>query len=147
MHPSTTPPAWPPPSSTPPSTTLPRRRRWPWIVIPCLSVALVIIASVLIAAALPRSGASDPMQATNGQGGAPLARGEMPHVWVGGTSDDVYMIQVARQGTSLSGTYDATWLATTTEPNSVHAAFSGVIDGTAITLIFPQGLGFVSNIA
>jgi hypothetical protein len=112
-----------------------------------LSVALVIIASVLIAAALPPSGGSDPTHTANSGAGAPLAKGEIPHVWVGGTAEDVYMIQVTRQGTSLSGTYDATWLATPTQPNSVHAAFSGVIDGTAITLTFPQGLGFVSNIA
>jgi hypothetical protein len=59
------------------------------------------------------------------------------------------MIQVTRQGNALSGTLDETGLDNpdSTEVTPVHAAFTGVIDGTAITLNFPQGFGFSTSIA
>lgn len=64
-----------------------------------------------------------------------------PVVWVGSDATDAFMIQLTRQGSALSGTFDDTGLAnveaTTTTP--LHAGFTGVLDGTAMTLDF--GLG------
>ncbi len=141
MQPSTPPPVWPP-SPSPPI----RRRVWPWIVIPTLSVLLIIIAGVLTLEALGPAGTARISRAADPLGVAGAGHG-LARVWVGSDSADAYMIQVTRQGAALSGTYDATWLATSTQATSVHAAFSGVIDGNAITLSFPEGLGFVSNVS
>ncbi|PWR12675.1 hypothetical protein DKT69_23250 [Micromonospora sicca] len=59
------------------------------------------------------------------------------------------MIQVSRKEGTLSGTLDQTSLnssdPTTTE--STHAAFTGTMDGEAMTLSFPQGFGLVTNLS
>ncbi|GAA2375208.1 hypothetical protein [Dactylosporangium salmoneum] len=59
------------------------------------------------------------------------------------------MIQVTRQGGNLAGTLDQVEVRTTTATavTPTHAAFTGTVDGTAITLTFPGGLGFVTNIS
>jgi hypothetical protein len=73
----------------------------------------------------------------------------MPHVWVGTDDTSAFMIQITRQGNALSGTLDETSLdnpsSTTVTP--LHAAFTGMIDGSAITLNFSAGLGFVNSIS
>lgn len=70
------------------------------------------------------------------------SRGDIQHVWVGEDATSVVMIQVTRQGNSLTGTFDEAGLATagavTVTP--VHTAFTGTVDGTALTLTFPGGL-------
>jgi hypothetical protein len=73
----------------------------------------------------------------------------MPHVWVGADDASAFMIQVARQGNTLSGTLDETGLDSpgSTAVSPVHAAFTGTIDGSAITLNFPQGFGFTTSIS
>jgi hypothetical protein len=59
------------------------------------------------------------------------------------------MVQLTRQDNSLTGTFDEAGLDTagsvTVKP--VHAAFTGTVDGTALTLTFPGGLGFDTTIS
>ncbi|MET8349007.1 hypothetical protein [Micromonospora sp. NPDC005206] len=59
------------------------------------------------------------------------------------------MIQITRQAGTLSGTLDQSSLdsADPTTTKSTHAAFTGTMDGEAMTLSFPQGLGFVTNLS
>ncbi|MDH6462739.1 hypothetical protein M2302_002920 [Micromonospora sp. A200] len=59
------------------------------------------------------------------------------------------MIQITRQAGALSGTLDQSSLnnADPTTTKSTHAAFTGTMDGEAMTLSFPQGLGFVTNLS
>jgi hypothetical protein len=73
----------------------------------------------------------------------------MPHVWVGANDTSALMIQLTQQGNTLSGTLDETSLDNrgSTAVTPVHAAFTGTIDGSAITLNFPQGFGFTTSLS
>jgi hypothetical protein len=73
----------------------------------------------------------------------------MPNVWVGSDQTDALMIQMTRTGTSLSGTLDDTSLDSpdSTAAKAVHAAFTGAVDHEAVTLTFPQGLGFSTSLS
>lgn len=75
--------------------------------------------------------------------------GDMAHVWVAADPAAAVMIQVTRQDDALSGTLDETRLKSSDAMmvTPMHAAFTGTIDGTALTLSFPAGLGFVTNIS
>lgn len=77
------------------------------------------------------------------------SRSGIPHVWVGEDATSVFMIQVTRQGNSLTGTFDEAGLDTagSVTVTPVHAAFTGTVDGTALTLTFPGGLGFDTTIS
>src|SRR3978361_2407577 len=72
---------------------------------------------------------------------------EFPHVWVASGTASAFMVQITRQTSNLSGTAD--WASIEgSDPTKVvptHAAFTGTIDGAAITLTFPSGFGFVTN--
>jgi len=74
---------------------------------------------------------------------------DMPNVWVGSDGSAAVMIQVVRTGNTLSGTLDEAGLddpgAVSVKP--VHAAFTGSVDREAITLTFPEGLGFSSSLS
>jgi hypothetical protein len=76
-------------------------------------------------------------------------RADTPNIWVGSGATEAVMIQLTRSGNALSGTLDDTNLdrAGGVTPKTVHAAFTGTVDRTAITLTFPQGLGFSTSLS
>src|SRR5581483_4658990 len=59
------------------------------------------------------------------------------------------MIQITKNGNAVTGTLDDTSLQSpgSTQVAPLHAAFTGTVDGSAITLSFPEGLGFTTNIS
>ena len=77
------------------------------------------------------------------------SRGGSAHVWVGGDATSAVMVQVTRRDNSLTGTFDEAGLdiAESATVKPVHAAFTGTVDGTALTLTFPGGLGFDTTIS
>lgn len=77
----------------------------------------------------------------------------------GGTSQNGYLaqsnstsaqfLQVTRNGSNLNGNLQSAGISTS-DPTTVttfNAAFTGTTDGTAITLTFPQGLGFATSVS
>ena len=71
------------------------------------------------------------------------------HTWVAGSESDAVLLQLTENGKLVSGTIDATELqspsATRAQPE--HAAFTGTLDGTALTLTFAEGFGFATSLA
>ncbi|MGA7911388.1 MAG: hypothetical protein WCC30_07560 [Candidatus Dormiibacterota bacterium] len=58
-------------------------------------------------------------------------------------------LQVTRNGSNLSGNLQSASISSS-DPTTVttfNASFTGTTDGTAITLTFPQGLGFATSIS
>ncbi|MFE9959199.1 hypothetical protein [Micromonospora sp. NPDC005299] len=68
---------------------------------------------------------------------------------MGADETSAVLVQITREANALSGTLDEISMAhpgaTTTTPS--HAAFTGTLDGNALTLSFPQGFGLVRNIS
>ena len=68
--------------------------------------------------------------------------------WVGSALDgEVLLVQFTRAGQTLQGTLDVSYFSDTVTVSSTHAGFSGVIDGTNITLNFPLGLGVTTTVS
>ncbi len=64
-------------------------------------------------------------------------------------SASAQFLQVTRNGSSLNGNLQSASISAS-DPTSVttfNAAFTGTTDGTAITLTFPQGLGFATSVS
>ncbi|MET8352663.1 hypothetical protein [Micromonospora sp. NPDC005206] len=60
------------------------------------------------------------------------------------------MVQITREANALSGALDEIRMAhesETTTTTTSHAAFTGTLDGNALTLSFPQGFGLVHNVS
>lgn len=72
-----------------------------------------------------------------------------PHVWVGTANDGVAMVELTKTGSSLSGSLDITAIpennATTTR--SEHIAFTGSVDGIAVTLRIDGAFGSVGSLS
>jgi hypothetical protein len=109
-------------------------------------MALLVLAGGAWTAWAGRSGAK---KAVSGVADIVAGGSGMAHVWVGSGDGWVLMIQVTRQGDQLSGSLDEIALKesdpTTVAPS--HAAFTGVVDGLALTLTIPEGLGFTTSVS
>jgi hypothetical protein len=79
---------------------------------------------------------------------APPAAGTS-HVWVGGDATSAVMVQLTRQDNSLTGTFDEAGLdgVESARVKPVHVAFTGTVDGTALTLTLSGGLGFATTVS
>lgn len=118
-----------------PSGPWPASRRTLWVVLAACGGLVLLVGGLLVVHAVT------PKVRTAVFG--------MPHVWVGADATSAFMIEVTRQRNTLSGTLDETGLDTpdSTTVTPVHAAFTGTIDGSAITLDFPQGFGFTTSLS
>jgi hypothetical protein len=69
--------------------------------------------------------------------------------WVGSDNTTALLIQFTRAGSNLQGTLDATQLqqADAETTDTQHLGFTGVIDGSRVTLTFNEGLGFTNTIS
>lgn len=71
--------------------------------------------------------------------------GQDKNTWVGTSASDVMLVQLTRNGNTLSGVVDDASLPTgqqdPTKVNRQHVGFTGTVDGTSITLKLELGLG------
>jgi hypothetical protein len=89
----------------------------------------------------------------NPRTGAPVANpidnAAPANSWVGTEPDgSVLLVQFSRAGQTIQGTLDFSSFSTDrTQVESTHAGFTGVIEGTNITLTFAEGLGFATAVS
>jgi hypothetical protein len=71
------------------------------------------------------------------------------HTWVAGGQSDAVLLHITESGKTVSGTFDATTLQTSsaTSVQPEHAAFTGTLDGSALTITFAEGFGFATSLA
>ncbi|WP_344412039.1 hypothetical protein [Streptomyces glomeratus] len=74
---------------------------------------------------------------------------ETPHLWVGTADDGVAMVELTRTGSSLSGSFDVTAIPSSdrTTTKAEHAAFTGTVDGSAVTIRIDGALGSVGSLS
>jgi hypothetical protein len=65
---------------------------------------------------------------------------------VGADAEDAVLLQLTRDNNSLSGSIAITELpASATQTLQFNRAFTGTVDGEAVTLTFDQGLGLTTS--
>ncbi|MGW9028396.1 hypothetical protein ACWGQ5_30455 [Streptomyces sp. NPDC055722] len=106
--------------------------------------------SVVIATAVGAAVYSDQSDKGHSSLATPFADGiSTPNVWVGTENDGVAMVELTRTGSSLSGSLDITGIPSSnpTTTKSQHAAFTGTVDGTAVTLRIDGAFGSVGSLS
>ncbi|MEU8820654.1 hypothetical protein [Actinoplanes sp. NPDC048796] len=70
-----------------------------------------------------------------------------PHTWVGGDAGTAVMVQLTRQGSSLTGTVDQSTFEDESTVKPAHVQFTGTLSGTALTLTFTGPLGSQTSLS
>lgn len=85
----------------------------------------------------------------SGIGGGGTGDSGIAHTWVAGGQGDAVLLHLTESGKSVSGTFDVTTLQTPSATNvqPEHAAFTGALDGSALTITFAEGFGFATSLA
>lgn len=120
----------------------PVSRRKAWLLVG--AVAVVVAAASGVAVYVHQSDSGHASAGPLGVWGI-----ETPPVWVGTDDNGVAMMELTRTGRSLSGSLDITAIPkdNPTTTKSYHAAFTGSVDGTSVTLRIDGALGTVSSMS
>lgn len=127
--------------SPPPPPPSASNRRKAWLLIGSVSAVIATAVGTVVYIDQSEKGHSSTAPFTHAF--------ETPHLWVGTADDGVAMVELTRSGSSLSGSLDITAIPSSdrTTTKAEHAAFTGTVDGSAVTIRIDGALGSVGSLS